>query len=299
VIPPRFVDLEGGRSWGVFGDDDLSGTLNFIGADEVCAAATLVRKGKVFALNTPIDVPGPAMFHRHDTRHEVITSTTPDGGTWVDDWLDSFWLQGSSQWDSLRHFGDDGGIFYGGRGASENAVLGIDRIAERGIVSRAVLLDLGRSLEFDPFEPTAFGADDIERTLPTPLRRGDVLLVRTGWLDKYLSFSDAERSALGGGTPGSAGLYGPDLAPFLWDAGVAALATDNPAVEPLVPGVGADHATHKQLLSRLGMPLGELWEFGALAADCAADGVYEMLFTSAPLHVRGGAGSPPNALAIK
>ena len=34
-----------------------------------------MRNGKVFALNTPIDVPGPAMFHRHDTRHEPLRDT--------------------------------------------------------------------------------------------------------------------------------------------------------------------------------------------------------------------------------
>lgn len=47
------------------------------------------------------------------------------------------------------------------------------------------------------------------------------------------------------------------------------------------------------------MPLGELWRLGPLAADCAEDGVFEALLTSAPLNVAGGAGSPANALALK
>ena len=47
------------------------------------------------------------------------------------------------------------------------------------------------------------------------------------------------------------------------------------------------------------MPIGELWWLDDLADDCAADGVYEFFFTSAPLNVPGGVGSPPNALAIK
>ena len=37
----------------------------------------------------------------------------------------------------------------------------------------------------------------------------------------------------------------------------------------------------------------------ALAADCASDGVYECLFVAKPLVIRGGVGSPANALAIK
>jgi hypothetical protein len=47
------------------------------------------------------------------------------------------------------------------------------------------------------------------------------------------------------------------------------------------------------------MALGELWPLGDLAADCADDGVFECLLTSAPLNGRGGIASPPNALAIK
>jgi hypothetical protein len=45
--------------------------------------------------------------------------------------------------------------------------------------------------------------------------------------------------------------------------------------------------------------IGELWWLDDLARDCAADGVHEFFFTSAPLNVIGGVGSPPNALAIK
>ena len=47
------------------------------------------------------------------------------------------------------------------------------------------------------------------------------------------------------------------------------------------------------------MALGELWHLDDLAADCMVDGVYEFFLASAPLNVRGGIGSPPNALAVK
>jgi hypothetical protein len=53
------------------------------------------------------------------------------------------------------------------------------------------------------------------------------------------------------------------------------------------------------LLPLLGLPLGELWDLDALAADCVADGVYACFFTSAPLNLESGVASPPNALAIK
>jgi hypothetical protein len=47
------------------------------------------------------------------------------------------------------------------------------------------------------------------------------------------------------------------------------------------------------------MPIGEMWNLEELADDCANDNRYEFFFTSAPLNIPGGVGSPPNALAIK
>jgi kynurenine formamidase len=87
---------------------------------------------------------------------------------------------------------------------------------------------------------------------------------------------------------------------YLWDSHVAAVASDTFAVE----AVPADRQRplgflHRILIGQFGMALGELWWTEDLAADCAADGVYEMFFTSAPLNSPGGIGSPPNALAIK
>ena len=48
-----------------------------------------------------------------------------------------------------------------------------------------------------------------------------------------------------------------------------------------------------------GLPLGELFVLKHLAEDCAADGRYDFMLVSAPLHVAGGIASPPNAVAIK
>jgi hypothetical protein len=53
------------------------------------------------------------------------------------------------------------------------------------------------------------------------------------------------------------------------------------------------------LIPLLGMTVGELFELGHLAADCASDGVYEGMLVAAPLNKLGGIGSPANALALK
>jgi hypothetical protein len=53
------------------------------------------------------------------------------------------------------------------------------------------------------------------------------------------------------------------------------------------------------LLPMLGLPLGEMFFLDRLADDCAADGRYDFMFTSAPINLPHGVASPPNALAIK
>ena len=313
---PRFADLPigpnapPGSSWGVFGDADEFGTLNFIGPAQVQAAAELVRAGRVFALNWDVALPSPPLFGRGTPTHTLFEKFD---GIVLDDWLDTFYLQGSTQWDGLRHYSDAEYGWYGGAshddvGASGPGRLGIEHLARRGIAARGVLLDVGRSVErdggeLDPFDFFPIGPELIERLAAeqgVELRAGDVLLFRTGWVEAYERLTQDERERLAAaGRPGSPGLYGDDLPAFLWDHGIAAVAADNPALEAGHPGTGSNLSLHKALLARLGMPLGELWVLGPLAADCAADGVYECFLTSAPLNVAGGAGTPANAVAIK
>ena len=302
-----------GSSWGVWGDDDVFGCLNLLTPERVVAAAGLVRKGSVFALNLDYELPDPPLFGRAAPEHTVLGE-----GTGHDDLL-NFNTQSSSQWDGFRHVGGVHG-FYNGIADEDH---GVHHWARRGIAGRGVLADVARWRESQgrPVqcgESDVITPDDLDATLDaqgTTLREGDVLLMRTGWTTWYRGLSEGERAALPGQlrTPG----IKPGLATarWLWDHHVAAFAGDNPAVEVWPPGAhltteerqairtdpdrGPDFFVHLALLPLLGIPLGELWDLDALAADCAADGVYDFLFTSAPLNVRAGVASPPNALAIK
>src|SRR6202011_5557606 len=94
-------------------------------------------------------------------------------------------------------------------------------------------------------------------------------------------------------------LAGREMVRTLWDLHIAALASDTATVEvaPFSAGLSAEEAEspynnlHQHLLPLLGIPLGELWNLGPLAADCAADGRYTFFVTSAPLNIRGGVSS--------
>ena len=127
-----------------------------------------------------------------------------------------------------------------------------------------------------------------------------MLLFRVGWLGWLRQQSAATAAELAEHPVVPGLLSGQEMAAYLWNLHIAALATDAIAVEAWPPVTTPDRGfLHLNLITYFGMNLGEMWDIDALAADCAADGVYEFLLTSAPLNIRGGIGSPPNALAIK
>lgn len=316
---PGYDDLpcapRGGRSgWGLFGADDSVGLLNLQTAQTVKEAAGLVRKGEVFALDAALDAIDPPLARgRGVPRHRVLHEPGP-GLEGLDDVYDNFYPQLSSQWDSLAHVAYSPGVFYNGA-TDEDVTSGarntIDHWARRGIVARGVLLDLPRSLEsagraYQPENGTAFTVADLELArgcAGVSYSPGCVVLLRTGFLGWYCGEPWPARARIASKLRAPGVEHTEEMARYLWDSGAMAVASDTFAVEVWPPdenpGAFPFGFLHRTLIGQFGMALGELWQLDDLAADCAADGVYEFLLTSSPLHSAGGIGSPPNALAIK
>jgi kynurenine formamidase len=209
-------------------------------------------------------------------------------------------LQSASQWDSLAHVSFRGQI-YGGRpatlvttdGASVNDICNVaSRVATRG-----VLLDVARAWSVDSLEPgVAIEASDLDEVLASTgltVAEGDIVLIRTGYLDRCRARGWQGYSAT---TPG----LGMSTLEWFADRHVAAVATDTYAVE-VKPYQVENQASpfHVVALVYMGLLLGEIFDLDALAAACAADGVYEFFFAGPGLPVTAGVGSPVNALAIK
>lgn len=307
---PGYAGLGGdsvpaGASWGVFGPEDELGTLNFIDPGVIRDAARLVRTGKSYVLGLPqAYFDPPASAGRKNPVHHV-TQNAMTG----DDWYDDFYPQGSSQWDALRHYRHPKYGGYNGHSDDilpDNDTLSISRIARKGIATRGVLADLGRWRErvgrpIDQTADEALSLDDLTACLAAErvaLNPGTILLVRTGWLTYFRERVNAGEVSPRGWDLKVPGLSNdPSIAAYLWDNRVAAAAADNIALEAS-PGPGG-RSLHIQLLAFLGMPIGELWDLDALAADCAGDSVYECMLCSVPNDLRGGYGSPPNAIALK
>src|SRR5579884_4029167 len=60
-------------NWGVFGDDDQIGCLNFLTPQGIVEAARLVREGKVFRLDNPVNYASPLLGGRAITRHSMVS----------------------------------------------------------------------------------------------------------------------------------------------------------------------------------------------------------------------------------
>jgi hypothetical protein len=303
-VLPDYDELDSppGSSWGVWGEHDVFGCLNLLTADRVKAGLASVRDGATFSLNLALEWPDPPLFGRPAFTHEVSGT----GGIGHDDSLSGFNTQSSSQWDGFRHIRHPDHGFYGGVADEEH---GIHFWARRGIVGRAVVCDVARwrssvGRTIDPMTDDAITPDDVTATLAAQdveVEIGDILLLHTGWGDAYRDLLPEGRNELAGRGMRATGLQpGVETARLLWNLHIAALAADNPAVEVWPPrGFDPDGFVHFHLLALLGLPLGELWELGPLAAACAEDRRYTCLLTSAPLNVEHGVASPPNALAIR
>lgn len=303
----------GGRHAWAIPECATIGTLGFIDETIRLGALRSIRKGLVFSLNAPLEVIDPPFFGRSKLEHSVDVKRE---GLVLDDRIDALYPQVSSQWDALNHIGAAPGVFFGGSDLEaqlDGSRNGIDVWAREGIAGRAVLLDmeavmLQKDAEYSPGSNTTMSVADMESALHRQgvgLQFGDILLLHTGYLEWYRAQTFDARRALSeaGSEVVAAGLeHSESVARFLWDSGVAAIAADSLGVEAWPP-IRDPQAQpfgflHSELIGHLGMAIGELWELGSLLSHCRHEQVWDFFLVSAPLNLRGGVGSPANALAI-
>jgi kynurenine formamidase len=240
-------------------------------------------------------------------------------------------LQYSTQWDSLAHVGQmfdvDGDgkperVYYNGFSAGTDIVgpvdyaanekpvdepsgarrLGVENMAAHGIQGRGVMIDLhahfGRTRK-------SVGYDDLMRVLDqdrVAVEQGDMVCLRTGFDTVLLEQNHSPDPAVVHHV--CAGLDGRDekLQQWITDSGLAALISDNYAVE-LVPArpCDSDHCAalplHAHCLFRLGVNLGEMWHLSELADWLRAHGRSRFLLTAPPLRLPGAVGSPTTPIA--
>lgn len=300
------------KNWGKWGPDDEAGTLNYVTARDIIAAAGLIRKGKSFALGLNFDRNGPQKGlwgNRFNPIHTMLATGTDavagnqDEGKirYADDMV-SLPLQCGTQWDALGHIFYDDKMWNGydarlvdADGAKKNA---IHKVRDR-MVGRGVLLDVARHHGVDCFEDgTAITNEDLDTCAAAQgveIRRGDFVIVRTGQMEDRLAKGEWGGYA-GGDAPGLAF----ETAEWIFDREIAAICTDTWGCE-VRPNETEDASQpwHWVVIPMIGITMGEIFYLKDLANDCAEDKVYEFFFCGPPLPITKAVGSPINPMAIK
>lgn len=305
------------KNWGRWGAEDELGTLNHTTGDDVVAAASLVRKGKVFSLALNLDNNGPQAgktkfppVGRFNPVHTMLRSgsdaysgTLDKRGIRSADDLVILPMQASTHWDGLGH------IFYGNHmwngydcrtvSSFGAAKAGIEKAKEK-MVGRGVLLDVARHVGMerlpDGFAITSGLLSECEAKQKTKVGRGDYLLIRTGQIEEHLATGNWDGYP-GGDAPGLAF----ETLDWLQAREIAALATDTWGVEvrPNESTPDINQPWHWICIPIMGLTMGEIFKLDELAKDCAADGTWDFMFVAPVLPVTGAVGSPVNPLAIR
>ncbi len=306
------------KNWGKWGPHDEIGTLNYTSAEDIVAAAQLVRKGKVISLALNFDHTGPqgakskypAMGRTNPIHTMLRTGTDAYSGVLdqrgiraADDMV-MMPLQCGTQWDGLGHVFYENNMWNGydcrevtSAGAQK---CGIEKTKNK-MVGRGVLLDVARHKGVDllddgygitcaDLDETAKkqGVADEARRLRDRAHRAD------GTLHRGRRAGTAIRAAT---RPASRSRR--------WNGSSASSSPRSPRdtwgceVRPNETEPGINQPWHWITIPIMGMTMGEIFNLKDLADDCAADKVYEFMFVAPAIPITGAVGSPVNPLAIK
>jgi kynurenine formamidase len=305
------------KNWGKWGPKDEIGTLNYTQAEDIVAAARLVKKGKVISLALNFDQHGPqgakskypAMGRINPVHTMLRTGTDAYAGVLdhrgiraADDMV-VMPLQCGTQWDGLGHIFYENSMWNGydcrevtSAGAQK---CGIEKTKNK-MVGRGVFLDVARALGKkwldDGYGITIADLDKTAKVQSVTVKRGDFVVVRTGQMEAKLEAGSWDGYP-GGDAPG----FSFETLEWIKRTELAALASDTWGCEvrPNESEQGINQPWHWITIPIMGMTMGEIFYVKELAEDCATDKTYEFLFVAPALPITGAVGSPTNPLAIK
>lgn len=283
-------------NWQRWGPDDELGSMNLITAHTRVAAAQLVQAGVSVSMAHTV-LTEAAADNGNPYEHEM-TAVGSSPGPWSGDSIGvAYHGYAHSHLDALCHRFHEGKM-YNGYSENEVTTAGCGKLAitafENGVFGRGVLIDMAAFKGKEWLElSTAITDEDLsawERDSGISIQAGDVVLVRTGrW---------ARREALGPWNVAaeSAGLHA-SAAQWFKEKDIALIGSDV-ALDVFPSGVkGYTHPVHLMFLVAMGTPIFDNLDLEDLADEAIRQNRWEFLFTTAPLKIEGGTGSPLNPIA--
>jgi len=302
-------------NWGRFGSRDEIGTLNFLTPMLVAKAANSVKYGELVTLGLEIgSAAGDPLF---PMRTKTIHFMTVDeamyrngaakelaGGLQYTDDAVVMALQGTTHIDALGHIMYAGKIYNGYPAETTNGGLkkdDVSRLAEKGLAGRGILLDVPAYKRKNRLRKgETITCEDLQNTASyqnLEIRKHDILLVRTGYLNTFFEkgaasyFTDRDEPGI---------TYSPEMVRFFVDNEFVAYGADTVASEQTKSATlkGIRVPMHYCLLYQLGIPIMELLWLENLSVICKRLNKYDFFFVCSPLKFVGATGSPINPIAI-
>ncbi|KAJ3336147.1 hypothetical protein HDU93_003576 [Gonapodya sp. JEL0774] len=199
------------RNWDKFGKDDRKGTANYITPEKRVEASKCIKTGKAISCALQLNEHGPqnGQYRRNNPLHLFTLTGSdytgshapkfPHGIAFTDDYI-TMPLQAGTQWDGLGHTFSHG-VGYGNIPCHEHVTPAGDHytgieVLRHDIVTRGVLLDIGRMLGKTTPEgvpgvlPDGFAIKERDvleclKRQNVEVRKGDIVLVRTGQMERY------------------------------------------------------------------------------------------------------------------
>jgi kynurenine formamidase len=308
--PEALVDQDGLKvSKSPWGPDDEIGRLNWLTPDAVKAVLDRLDGRKVFDLNVDFFIGMPSWTAAGDPRFDIWMTHTPQGS--VNDTLSgagekvhkrysycgdsmSLYTHCGTHIDTLNHLGHHG-VFWNGWTADKD--LGSRHWNKGGtdkyppIMARGVLLDVAGMHGVECLDEshgiTPQELQDCVKRQGVELRKGDVVLVRTGRMTKWPGF-DEYLLRPPGITLGSA----------KWlceEAGAMCIAGDSIGLE-VMPWDEPDAflPVHAYMFATAGAQIIEVVNMEEIAAEKQ----YEFAFLGFPMKIRGATGAPMPSVAV-
>ena len=302
VLAAGLQVAQAGDNWypSKWGADDELGAANMNSPERALAAAKLVTTGKTYRLGIETNSKTPS----YAPRYFHITVLTPNQApgqslgdnkfNFADDMF-AGWMGTGSQIDGLGHAAIDDVYYNGKHGRDFIRTDGLTKYGTHNlpaIVTRGVLIDMaackGTALIA---EGTAYSKADIVACAAkqkTEIRKGDVVLFHSGWLN-LLGKDDAR---FGKAEPG----IGVEAAEYFASLEVMAVGADTWALEVL-PGEQKNvlFPVHQTLLAKNGIYILENMDTRELAKDQA----YEFMFVLGAARFTGAVQMIINPVAIR
>lgn len=290
-----------------WGADDEIGRLNWLHPESVKAIMDRLDGRKVFDLAVDYFPGMPSWSEAGDPPFDIWMTHTPQGSVvdgrsgygpeihekymYSGDAI-SMYTHCGTHIDTLNHMGYHG-LFWNGWSADKH--LGSKVWTKGGtdnyppIIARGVLLDIagahGVDCLDDHYEITPEDLQDAAKRQQVELRKGDVVLVRTGRMTRW-----PDKDAYLTGSPGI------NVASAKWlceETGAMSIAGDNIGLEPQ-PYHGQYAPVHCYMLATAGAQIIEVVNMEELAAEK----VYEFAFMGMPMKIFGATGAPMPCVAV-